>query len=690
MSTGEMGIATGGGVADKWGNRYEAWWTVWRGLLPVLRGEFDSIQAEPPDLAGEAAEFRLYGRHPEGPEEVHQCKRRHTTSWTVPALDREGVLRPFGDHLASGTLAVFASGTPSVLLTMAEKARRLGFADWLADLNMKEDKAKDELVHRWDVTAQEVHDRLTRLTVHVIEDATLRITVVEYLGGQLDGDPTEALMRLADFVIDNLMVRLTSRQLWDFLRSKGFSPREGQDLALSERVRALNERYVAGVERAKPINLPFLARPEVDEVVQGLTTPAGPRVVAVTGPPGSGKSMVLASACKRIAVMGFVVGPLRLDAAAEAWTADELGAQAAMGFGGPPARIVARAAGGERAVLVIDQLDALSVLTGRGDTVLGGVQDMLAQARATGNLRLLIACRTHDLTHDRRLRQLIVDERPDRAGSEPEDLLAVVIGDLDPEQVRHALSVLGVLPANMSPRLQQLLAKAFNLSLVANIVRDSHGVLGEEFDLGSMRSRLDLLAEYDRRLGRRLRPTLGADGYVAAVSRIARFLSDSGGLSLPRSAVADIPDKIDALLHEGVLVADQSLLRFFHDEYFDFVFARQHIQAGGTAEGLVHGDAQDLLRRGQVRAVLSLERQEEAPTYAPDLRAMLDPQIARSHIRAAVLTWLSDQPSPLDHELATVLAIAENTKDPLHWQAMRALCSPSFVEAIQGDGQLDG
>jgi hypothetical protein len=378
--------------------------------------------------------------------------------------------------------------------------------------------------------------------------------------------------------------------------------------------------------------------------------------------------MVLASACKRIAMMGFVVGPLRLDAAAEAWTADELGTQVGMRFGGPPARIVARAAGGERAVLVIDQLDALSVLTGRGDTVLAGVEDMLAQARATGNLRLLIACRTHDLTHDRRLRQLIVDERPDRAGSEPEDLLTVAVGDLDPEQVRHALSVLGVLPAKMSPRLQQLLAKAFNLSLVANIVRDSHGshgVLGEEFDLGSMRSRLDLLAEYDRRLGRRLRPTLGADGYVAAVSRIARFLSDSGGLSLPRRAVADIPDKIDALLHEGVLVADQSLLRFFHDEYFDFIFARQHIQAGGTAEGLVHGDAQDLLRRGQVRAVLSLQRQEEAPTYAPDLRAMLDPQVTRSHIRAAVLTWLSDQPSPLDHELATVLAIAENAKDPL-------------------------
>src|ERR1019366_6697176 len=436
-----------------------------------------------------------------------------------------------------------------VLLTMAEKARNLAFADWLASLNRKEDTAKSELVQVWNVPEHDVHDRLPCLTVHGIEEATLRVTVVEYLAAQLTGDPKEALLRLADFVIDNLMVRLTSRQLWDFLRSAGFSLREGQDLALSERVRALNDRYVAGVERARPTNLPILARPEVDQIVQAVTTPGGPRVVAVTGPPGSGKSTALALVCMRLAELGVVVGPLRLDAADEAWTAEDLGTQAGIGFGGSPARVLARAAGGESAVLVIDQLDALSVLAGRGETVLDSVQDMLAQAQATGNLRLLIACRTHDLAHDRRLRQLVAKRGQSSSDDEPPDVLEVVVGDLDAQQVRDALGALGILLADMSPRLQSLLAKAFNLSLVANIVQDVPGVPAEKFDLASVRTRLDLLAAYDRRLGRRLLPTLGANGYVKAVSHIARLLSDSGRLSLPRSAVTDIPDAIDALLH---------------------------------------------------------------------------------------------------------------------------------------------
>jgi hypothetical protein len=58
--------AFAGGVAEKWGNRYEARWTIWRGVLPVLRGEFDALQVEPPDLAGEAAGFRLYSRASNG------------------------------------------------------------------------------------------------------------------------------------------------------------------------------------------------------------------------------------------------------------------------------------------------------------------------------------------------------------------------------------------------------------------------------------------------------------------------------------------------------------------------------------------------------------------------------------------------------------------------------------------------
>jgi hypothetical protein len=650
-----------------------------------LRGEFDAIQVEPPGISAEGAEFRLFGEQPAGVDEVHQCKRRHASSWTVRELDRAGVLAPFGRHLADGVRVVFCSGTGSVLLGMAEKARGLALTDWLASLSNVEAQATDELARSWEVGDQEIHDRLTRLRVQVVDEVSLRAASLEYLAVLLDGDPEAALLSLMNFLLDNLMVWLTGQQVWNYLRTRGFSPRQGQDLALSEQVLGLRDRYIDGITHVRPGNLPLLARPEIDEIVQALVAAEGPRIVAVTGEPGSGKSTVLSEVCRRLAEKGIVVGPLRLDAAVEAWTAEQLGRQPGIGFGGPPARIVARAAGGGPAVLVVDQLDALSVLAGKGETVLDGVREMLSQAQMADNVRVLIACRSHDLSHDRRLRQLIHVTEPDGTEGAPRNTRRFAIGDLSQEQVRHALTALGVPALSMSPRLEKLLASPFNLSLLASILSDAHSA---GFDLSSVRDRIGLLVEYDRRVGLRLRSALGNDGYVTAVHNIARLLSESDRISLPRTAVTDIPDTVDALLHEGVLATDGYQLRFFHDEYFDFVFARQHIQNGSTAASLIHDDIQDLSRRRQVTAILTLERQGDQARYLADLRATLDPEKSRSHLRASVLIWLADQMEIDDRELELVAEIAVNENDRLNHAALQAMWSRPFSETLHRHGLL--
>ncbi len=528
------------------------------------------------------------------------------------------------------------------------------------------------------------------MTVRTVDDVTLRVAVIEALASLVKGDPEEALLWLGDFLLDHLMVPLTARQLWDFLRSKGFSPREGLDPALSERMRGLTNRYVNGVERARPTNLPIVARGEVDTVLAALTASDGPRVVAVTGKPGSGKSTVVAAVCTRLTALGVVVGPLRLDIADDAWTADGLGTQADIGFGGPPGRILARAAAGERAVLVVDQLDALSVLAGRGETVVDSVQEMLEQARAIEPVRVLVACRSHDLTYDRRLRRLLHhDGTSDGADPPTDDLIEVPVGDLTVEQVHEALQRIGFAPDAAPARLMPLLTNTFNLGLLASIVQDAQ-LRGDlpAVDLAAIHAQQDLLAAYHRGRSRRLRQTLGGDGYAAAVFRIARMLSDAGRLSTSRTAVADTPDTIDALIHEGVLAADGERLRFFHEAYFDYVFALQHVQAGRTAADLVRGDPQDLLRRGQVRAVLGLERPLGGPPYLTDLQAVLDPRLVRSHLRAATLTWLKDQTTAHDDELRIVLEIAANEQDPVRWQAVRALSSPPFASELGEQGLL--
>src|ERR1700754_597390 len=98
-----------GGPADKLGNRYENWWTVWQ-LVRMLQGACESIRIEDPGV--DKAEFVLGVG---GGREWHQAKRSHPTGqWTLARLagaDVE-VLQAIGASLDSNAdRFVFVSAT---------------------------------------------------------------------------------------------------------------------------------------------------------------------------------------------------------------------------------------------------------------------------------------------------------------------------------------------------------------------------------------------------------------------------------------------------------------------------------------------------------------------------------------------------------------------------------------------------
>ena len=91
--------SAGGGAADKLGNRYEGLWTVYSGVVPVLKGQASALVVEALGQLGEGIEFRLTRR---GCDEVHQAKRQRAgSSWTVNALSGRRCSAPSAGTLAS-------------------------------------------------------------------------------------------------------------------------------------------------------------------------------------------------------------------------------------------------------------------------------------------------------------------------------------------------------------------------------------------------------------------------------------------------------------------------------------------------------------------------------------------------------------------------------------------------------------
>ena len=152
-----------GGPAEKFGNRYEGRWTV-ACLLDVMDEKADSIRLEPPGPEGEGFEFWIAK---ERVREFHQVKRQHTSArWTLPTLDREGVLTNFITRLEDPSVhCVFVSGNAAGHLEeLSDKARRSASWEEFNEVFLSSDEWKKHYVHVKQscpaVSEQEIYERL--------------------------------------------------------------------------------------------------------------------------------------------------------------------------------------------------------------------------------------------------------------------------------------------------------------------------------------------------------------------------------------------------------------------------------------------------------------------------------------------------------------------------------------------------
>lgn len=669
----------GGGLGAKLADVYEGYWTVLRGVLPVLDSTFSTLRVEPP--GEDSIEFKLFGHAVDGAIEGHQCKRSHANTWTLTALRRVGFLAGLRGMTDRGWHAVFVSEQTSVLGSLAEKAGRVAGDEFRRDLNRKEKSAFDELLLEWGLDEDALHERLRLMAFIVVGHEALKRLTLAHLPYVIEGDPEAAVSVLWQSLKETAPAELDSVALWDLLKAAGHGPRGGDPIDLAGRLSGLADTYVRHAKLERPHSLAEIPRLQAAEIVAVVTGTDRPSAIMLTGAPGSGKSNVLAQVVSGLRDRGVVVGVLRLDDADPVSTAEALGRQESIGFGGSPVAVVARAKAGRVGVLVVDQVDTMSRLSGRGDKVRWAVADMLENLRASGDLTLIMACRTEDLTFDPDLRRLVGMD----GSGDAEQPRVFELSELTVAEVNSALNRIGLDTSSAASKLVELLRSPLNLGLFIEIFEGSSE--GDQDSLMATRSRMNLLDRYHQWKSDRCREKLGINGFSATTLQIAARMHDDDTLSLPLNRMTLIRDSVDTLIHHGVLVRDQERVRFFHETYYEYLVALNVLNDGRNAADVLSEGAQLLSRRGLVRAILTLER-DDPPRYREDLARVLAPG-NRSHIRGAVLSLLGTQSEVDREEIELLLSIAADATDPMRNQAIRTLTTKPFAEAFANLGMLD-
>lgn len=525
-----------GGETDKFGSRYEGRWTV-RQILEILRGSAIAITVEPVGEIGEGVEFSLERT---AGTEVHQVKRQigAANEWELHVLHARGVLAAAQKHVAAGRQFHFVSASSASLLAeLADRARRSGnlqsFERWWLTSKELAEGFKYLKQTAYD-SAQTAWATLCGLYVRCVDEQSLTSTNSTIAGLLLAGaEPLLAAAGLGDLVSDNLAVTLDAPAIEELLDHYGLRLQliTGSS-TIHQSVRSISTNWAESVRRE--LLQPVIQRSEAGTVVDHLMNDPG-RPLFVIGNAGSGKSAVLHQVVGHLEAAGWPVLAIRLDRIEPFSSTTELGQR--RGLDVSPVTALAAVAGERPCLLVVDQLDAVSLASGRLPTDFEAISDLLREATAFPGMRVLLACRKFDLNNDYRIRAL----------AESEDLTPTEVGLLSDEQVDVAVRAMGLPAEQLTATQRDLLRTPLHLVLLRSIA--------DQADALSFTSPNGLFHAFWERKHRDCRRPQRRIRFVETIDVIAEAMSARQWLSVPASVLDtdDLTEDAEVLTSEGVL-----------------------------------------------------------------------------------------------------------------------------------------
>jgi hypothetical protein len=657
-----------GGEADKIGNRYEGAWTVAR-LLDVLGGQAKSVRVEPLGDIGKGIEFVL--ERSSGDVEVHQVKRQAADSneWNVGMLSRLGIWESVQRHASAGRDYHFVSMVPfRPLQELSERVRNSNDFDSfiLASLPRGLDSLFAQIIGLYG-DQRVTYQILRRLHVRLIDESELRnsnAVIAEWL--LQGGTGSQARAVLGELVDDNIDVALTPERLLDALRPYSIQRRLAVSRqGLAERVRSQSAAWSARV--AHQLIKPVIHREGADQL--RAVPSASERVHFLVAAAGGGKTAVLHQALAGLLADEVPTLVIRLDRYGTLSSTTDLGRQLDLDVS--PAAALAAAADGEPAVLVVDQLDAVSLASGRLPENFDVVADLVTEAAAIPGLHVILACRQFDVDNDHRIRSL-------RDRLEATVLTVVPLTD---QQVNGAVAALGLSAEGLTQQQKDILRLPLHLALLATVAHET-----DALKFGNSQSLFDAFWEHKRQAARRRREGVR---FGQVVGRLAEVISERQELAVPISLLdnEDLAEDAAVLVSEQFLVRDGSKIAFFHEAVFDYAFARQWVNRRQSIVDFLTAGEQELFRRGQVRQIMAHLRTVDPPRFVDEVRSFLTSDEVRFHVKDAALSVLASLDAPTSAEAELLLDVA-NTSPQVLSRIWSRLHPQTWFDRLDRDGHI--
>ncbi|MFF9803133.1 hypothetical protein ACF1G3_37800, partial [Streptomyces rochei] len=345
-------------------NRLARSWAV-RHVLYVLIGRAQSVTIQESGAQlGEGIKIVL---RQETIEEVHrlQYADNSTNSWTVRSLGDRGLWSEARSHIGHGKSFHVISTLPALQI------------EQLADRVRKSHDLKSFLDHFLTADLRDSFDQLASKSIFGSAETAWQMLRQFWISRPDEQDTARTNAVLAELLLEGVTGQLAVAAIWDLI-SNNFGVEldrveidsrlvqyglqrtsRSKTQSFPSSVESINSAWLESVERE--LLSPEIPRLEATKLAD-LAAGSG-RLFLLTGAAGGGKSATLHQFFKSIDAKEIPLLAFRLDRLDAFSSTTELGEQ--IGLTVSPVTALASVAGNKASVLIVDQLDAVSLTSGR-------------------------------------------------------------------------------------------------------------------------------------------------------------------------------------------------------------------------------------------------------------------------------------------------------------------------------------
>ncbi len=586
------------GRADKDGNRYEIKWAVYQ-ILELLNEKLDYVILEA--LGDDEVGVDVWVGKKDGTREGQQCKVRNGSKeyWDFGSANAKGIFTKWKyqlDRDKSNTVALVSPLAFTFLEDLTKRAKNTSenpkdfYNSQIQDASLKFVGFFKDFCRVMDINPNQELDLakcisyLNRIAYRQIPDTQLKELILFRIGHLLLGNEEDNYSKFVTWIVDGdiLGKRISLPDLYEFLEKANIDCRDlSNNRRIMPRLKELNQIYE---DTFIPLNNGLINREEFSDCRKAIDS--GDSII-IHGKAGRGKSgctIDIINYCKEKNIPYIAI---KLDKQflpkgnAEKW-GNDLGLPASI------AHCIHSISKNERAVIILDQLDALRWTQAHSRDALLVCAEIIKQVEALNferdyKISIVYVCRTYDLENDNNIRSLFINSEKKNKTIQWK---MIPVNEFDEDTVKK---IVGVRYSKLTNKLKDILRIPSNLyiwrqldpdkeysecSTASHLVSEWWKQLKEKaFEFGLSENNLNKTKEeivsYMEKQGIMFVPK----GILSANDSCLKFLSSNTFLLIQDNKVS--------FAHQSILdcfLADKMLKRFYDGEDIVDIIGSKEIQ----------------------------------------------------------------------------------------------------------------